>query len=102
MLYHEAIAGGLWGVGGWLRSRCAYAPPRVSHPGSCSGMAALYTSEDDRSRHVLWTTTGPCSLQLAHHPGCAGAGAGSALTWPHWAAALARRPCLSCIVSRQP
>ena len=43
MLYHEAIAGGLWGVGGWLRSRCAYAPPRVSHPGSCSGMAALYT-----------------------------------------------------------
>ena len=24
MLYHEAIAGWLWGVGGWLGSRCAY------------------------------------------------------------------------------
>ena len=51
-------------------------------------------SEDDRSRPLLWTTTGPCSLQPAHHLGCAGAGVGSALTWLHWAAAMTRRPFL--------
>ena len=37
MLYYKATAG--CGVGG-VGSRCASAPPRVSHPGSCSGVAA--------------------------------------------------------------
>ena len=58
-------------------------------------------SEDDRSRSVLWSAVGYCRLHLAHHPGRTGAGAGSALTWLHWAAAMARRLCLSCSVSHQ-
>ena len=38
MLYYKATAG--CGARVLGRSRCASAPPRFSHPGSCSGVAA--------------------------------------------------------------
>ena len=59
-------------------------------------------SEGVHARPLMRSAVSHFRLHPAHQPGRMGAGAGSVLTWPHWAAALARRPCLSCIVSRQP
>ena len=48
--------------------------------------------EEERGRPVLQATVGRLRLGLAHHPRPVGAGAGSALSRPSWAASLAHRP----------
>ena len=62
MLYYKATAG--CGVGG-LWSRCASAPPRVSHPGSCSGVAAPYVARP-RPCATRSTLTGPIRITSAY------------------------------------
>ena len=44
------------------------------------------------TRSLLRMAVGHCSLDHAHHPHGVGAGAGSALSRPSWAACLAQRP----------